>query len=331
MRNVALGRLKDILGDAPSAFITMPYEYVEQLLWRNKASDALRITAEILQDAMAKDGSIFACLCDGDYSGRIWRIRVPTVMVGVKIKDGAEVLDIVPDLLDALNTQYGWSLIPRFGETGKLFSSSKASSFFVPGGETYENTEAVSDKMIVPSADSERDKSLIILDSTRGGMYSEMKLTEKAAIAVKEGWLVFSSNANALEKLILRDQKLEISLSRRSNWQTSLSQASAWHAGAKAEDQQEQEEGGWHRGIGGRDAAGYAWIDIEPTGRALKNAIAIYKLILMMQNTGVSLKTRENLRYVEVWIDAMIPLKTCFLWLDFDGSEFEVLFKLGER
>ena len=100
--------------------------------------------------------------------------------------------------------------------------------------------------------------------------------------------------------------------------------------GAKAEDQQEQEEGGWHRGIGGRDAAGYAWIDIEPTGRALKNAIAIYKLILMMQNTGVSLKTRENLRYVEVWIDAMIPLKTCFLWLDFDGSEFEVLFKLGE-
>ena len=87
----------------------------------------------------------------------------------------------------------------------------------------------------------------------------------------------------------------------------------------------------WQKGIEVRHAHSYAWLNLRSAGRALRNGIAVYSLILMAQNTQGSAEARKSLEHVKAWIDVMRPLKTCSLWLNSRGSQFDLQFKLGDE
>lgn len=256
-----LTKLGRILGDAPDAFVIAPFTYVEPFLSGRNAPDGMKAAGQILRAGTPEGGFAFVCLLGRGYSGRILGLKVPTVMFGIEIEDGDKALDMVAEALDKLNAQYGWALIPRRVETS--------------------------------------GRPAIVLDSSRAGIYSSLSSRQRAVFAVEEGWLVFSSNMEALNKLLVRSQR----------------------SAAVA-------QGLW-RAKEVQDASAYAWLDLESMGQSLRNAIAVYSLILMVQNDKSSVETRRSLEYIKGLIDSAQPLKTCFFWLGFEGSEFEVRFKLG--
>jgi len=271
-----------LLGGTPDAAVIAPFSYVEPYLSGRNASAGLKVTGQTLCAGAAEEACVFAGLFSGDYSGRILGLKVPTLMVGVEVKDPVRVPGMVEDMLDGLNAQYGWALIPRRASVDGHSLQGTPDEALTEGG-------------------------IVMLDSTREGIYGSLRPRERPAFTSKEGWLVFSSNMEALVKLV----------NRQTGGLRPVTAASDTNAK-------------WFKGMAEREGSAYAWLDLEPTSRALKNAMAVYSLVLMVQKAEGNAKTRESLERVKVWLDVICSWKTCSLWITAGGSEFEACFTLGQ-
>lgn len=112
----------------------------------------------------AKDAPIFVGLFGGDVSGRIMGLRIPTIVIGIKVKEPLAIIANIDNILDSINSTSGWGLIPGrmgVGETAKIG-----------------------------------------INSTRGGIYNSIKVEQRPAIKVVGDWLVLASNANALDNVV---------------------------------------------------------------------------------------------------------------------------------
>jgi len=138
--------------------------------------------------------------------------------------------------------------------------------------------------------------SFVVLDRARRGVYDTLGSTGKPAFVEKQGWLLFASDMAALRKILARDEE---GLNR------------------------------WQAGIGSRHATAYAWMDPETTGKALKNAIAVYSLYLMVQNAQAGTSHLETIGKIGAWIDALQP-GSCLFWLDADDRGFELNVEMGK-
>jgi len=261
-----VAELEQVLGPAADAVIIMPYSILESLLLQPGAPAVLQSVDAVVKAGGGNQPVAFAALFGGDYSGRILGMKVPTVMLGVKLMDCRKALASVGGALDRVNMEHGWGLIPDHAE--------------VDG---------------VP---------VTVLNSTRAGVYSSMKSRERPALATTRGWLILSSCTYSLAKLLGDVQKPERAKTHRTRWV---------------------------EGLDTEVDAAYAWADLESTGGALRNAIAVYSLVLLAQNSEGSQRTRAVLNHARAWIDAVRPLRTCVLRLAPVGeSGFEVRFRLAE-
>jgi len=155
---------------------------------------------------------------------------------------------------------------------------------------------------LIPRKETVGAHPVVVVDGTRGGLYGSAGEKEKPAFTVSSGWFVLSSNMGTLEKL-LRGMDA---------------------AGVMGVNGAE-----WREGIGSGEGPAYAWIDMESSGVALRNAIAVYTLVLLAQNAPDRAELREGLERAKTWIDAAGSIETCMLWLDSEETEFELRFKLG--
>jgi hypothetical protein len=257
---VDVGALERLLGDAPDMLFLLPSAYLESSVERSALPAGVRQVTRRLWGALENDAFAFAALFGGDLGGRILGMRVPCLMLGGRVRDAEEAFDSIGSLLDALNREHGLGLIPRR---------------VTAGGRT-----------------------LLVLDGSRAGLYSSLASSERPAVAVESGWLIFSSSRGALERLLGRGGE--------------VSGPSRWRAG--------MEEG---------DGYAFGWMDIESAGQAVKNSLAVYSLVLMVRQSEGSAVTRAQLDAAREWIEVLAPLKTCSLWLDDDGSRTELRFRLG--
>jgi hypothetical protein len=145
-------------------------------------------------------------------------------------------------------------------------------------------------------------RPVTIFDSTRRGIYASVGAEEKMAAMMTDKWFVFSTCIGSLTSIVSR---------------------------AKASTN-EHKMVRWLEPYGSSGAKlGYLWIDLISAGQAVKNAIAVYSLVLMVQNSKEVPETRERLEAAKRWVDALVPFKTGKLWLVSDGLEMQVHFLLG--
>ncbi len=79
------------------------------------------------RDSFSSNAPVFVGLFGGDASGRIMGLRVPAIVVGVKAKDSATIIANIGTILDGINAETGWGLIPNrmgVGATAKIGISS---------------------------------------------------------------------------------------------------------------------------------------------------------------------------------------------------------------
>jgi hypothetical protein len=94
------------------------------------------------------------------YSGRLMGIKIPTLVVAVKVRDGADPRPVLADLIDRVNAGYQWQLVPRYEEVAGI--------------------------------------PVAILESGGMNLYATLGRNETPAVALLDGWLVIGSNLRGL-------------------------------------------------------------------------------------------------------------------------------------
>jgi len=206
-------------------------------------------------------------LFGNEYSGRFKGIRVPTVMAGIPVEDEGAAVSEAIGWLDRLNAHYQWGLIPHHTRVG--------------------------------------DTTVRIVEGTGDNIYSSLRLDEKAAFAVRDGWFILSSNSDSLIRLL-------------ENAQSELP------PGAESRVP-------WVRAIDEASAPAYAWVDAARGSRTFIIAIGAYSLKLLMQDPEKTMPLRERLNQAKRWIDALEPMGVVRVWLDAEGEDVRVRFRIGRE
>ncbi len=121
-------------------------------------------TDELITSALTEtDTPWIVALFDGEYSGRLWRLRIPTFVFAAPVKDSNFAPARIQAHLDRLNA---------VNQTSLLLGP-------VPGAS-----------------------NIFSLGMADGSIYAALPMEEQAAIAFHNGWMYVSSNLDALRKLI---------------------------------------------------------------------------------------------------------------------------------
>lgn len=157
-------KLRRLTGTSPSTLLVLPAGSAEAALRFMDATAAGSLVADFIGEHARDGGHAFAGLCAGDCSGRILGLRVPGVVFGVETSAQRPLENLVTEILDVLNSRFGWGVISR--------------RVAAPGWEG------------------------LAVDSTRFGMFSGLGLEDRPVFALHDGWLVLGSNQAALSALL---------------------------------------------------------------------------------------------------------------------------------
>lgn len=274
--DAGLERLSRIMGDAPSAIVTVPWSYIEPFICGDYVPRGMAAAARILKAGAVNKGPVFACLCSGAYSGEIAGLKVPTVMMGIRIKDADKVPDMLRHILDRLNVQFDWGLILR----RVTLSGRPVIATTGDRGEIATN------------------KTVMVLESTRSESVVRLGPLERPSVAVEGDWLILSSNMGGWGKLI------------------------SGNNGGSA--------GRWMPGGGDGASPAYAWLDLAAVSKALRNAIAIYSMGLLLDSGEDARELRGVLDEARAWLELVAPLKRGILWTSSEGVDRRIWFKFGD-
>ena len=125
-----------------------------------------RTIGDTIVPEAGEDAACFVGLLTGDYSGEIAGMTVAALVAGVRMREGTDTMAVVGRLLDELNAEHKWSLIPKRMDDG----------------------------------------SVIRVDSTMPGTFKLFPAGRRPAFAGVDGWLMFCTNRKALEKLLAVDE-----------------------------------------------------------------------------------------------------------------------------
>lgn len=252
--------LERLLGDTPDALVVIPSFYLEPFLSGTNRTAAWTLAQRFVRNTGGNGSSVFVSMSGGPFSGRVFGLRVPTVLAGMNVTNVGTVLDQVADCIDQVNQQYKMGLVPN--------------------------------RTLV------QGRPAMALGFSRNDLFASLNPEERPAFVVATNWLVLSSNVDALGKV----------LGQRTN-----AGAARWRGGMERVS----------------DATAYAWIDLESAHQALKNAVAVYTLSLLVKSREGQIEERDQLRNMSGWIDSLRSLKTCRLWLKSDASGFDLEFAFG--
>ncbi|MDD4871343.1 MAG: hypothetical protein PHR77_12355 [Kiritimatiellae bacterium] len=169
--------------------------------------------------------------------------------------------------------------------------------------ETVDMLNALYRLSVIPRREEIAGRTVVVFDSTRQqGVYDSIAATDKPAITTKEHWLAISSSIGTLTNVVCDPIRIE---------GTRISPP--WVAGIRDV----------------KDCAGYVWIDYESTSEAIKNAIAVYSLVLIAQNADGTAEIRDKLEILQRWIKVLKPVKIAEFKLRCLTPEVELHFKLS--
>lgn len=211
---------------------------------------------EIAFPGLQPDSEIFASLCGGDDSGRIMGVRVPAIIVGVKLEGAVQVVERISAALDSINAETGWGLIPK--------------------------------------RIADRPQPLVVIDCTRGGVYSGVNRDERLALTARGGWLLLASNVRALKDLVSDTASEPVTVvSREMNRRVM-----------------------WMPAGGITEADAYMQADLERAGQSINDALAVMSLGLLVGDAPDREQKLGRLARARTVVEALKSMGTCAVWLD---------------
>lgn len=254
------GDVQRLLARPADIFMAAHFDQLAALLRSvNLLGVAERVTNRVAD--IQPETDVFAALFGGVGSGRILGLRVPTIIVGIRVKKPKAVLQMVDTILDDMNAQNAWALIPR--------------------------------------RSAEADPPVVVIDSTRGGVYSSMSPGERPALTARGDWLIFASNVARLDHLVPLQEP------------AGDGAASVW-----------MPPGGLQR------AGAYVWADMYPAGQSIRNILAVSSLGLLARKAPDRAAQLDRLGNVKSLVEAFQTAGTCAVWVAPGEGEFAVHFRV---
>ena len=145
-------------------------------------------------------------------------------------------------------------------------------------------------------------QSIWTIEITGTDPQAALEAEDRPAYTIVGDWLIVSSQAGSLAKLMQRSQKPGNA--------TPLTPA------------------GWHGTMSAKNTSGVAWLDLDAGGKTIQLALSLWGL---SQRTAATPSTPYAIKAARTLLDRIRPLKTCTLWMEPEGSNVVVHLEIGPR
>lgn len=158
-----LTELGSILKDAPGSIVIAPFALLQSAFSPEGKTSRIRHVADQFAPHVTEGPSACVMLCAPDYYGRIFGLRISTLIVALRLKNPEGLEDTMASVLDSINAGSSTTLIRRDPRDG------------------------------LP---------IWMIESARKGPLSRLAPTERPSCVVVGNWLLISSNYEGLKKLL---------------------------------------------------------------------------------------------------------------------------------
>lgn len=262
-----------LLGDLPALIGMLPLDIMRDLLGPASPSPGLHVLRQALKSGAfsVPDNSLVVTLLTDDYSGGFgkepWRVKIPTLLVFLKLRNPDDAQSLIAEVLDNLNAHYRLGLI------------------------------------VDPSAMPAGKLNVYNVEATQPNLLSSLADEDRPAYAVVGPWLIFSSNAQSLVKLLARYQDPEMPRNiPQGRWQATLDQ---------------------HK------ACAFLWMNLDVCGRVLQ--LPLTALAMSQRGPASFSDSRSIIKTIKTWLEDVRPLKTGVLWMESDTPAPTLRLEIGER
>ncbi len=254
-----------LLGDRPAAALVMDRGLAQRWIAETFTNRIGREAASLL--AGDGPGAAGVALVGGPYSGRFRAVRLPSLLAGFSAENPADFVGEIHRAFDRLNAATPWGLIPQPISIGT--------------------------------------QRVFAIESTGQSPYADADVKERVAYLALDRSVVFSSNLEALSRIVREAQSGE------------------GPRGTRFAD-------GLRR-MRERHALAYLWVDLDDGAKVLRLAITAWSLKLLVENPRESQAMRQRLNEAKAWIDALAPQRRLQIWARPRQDAFEYEFVLGEE
>ena len=218
----------------------------------------------------AKPGGLVLALFTGEYGGgfgrKPLRMSIPVLMAFTRIKRPDSVHRMISHELDLLNARHRLGLIQD------------------------------------PIPLAVGSQAIWTIEITSNKLQTVLEAEDRPAYTLVGDWLIVSSQAGSLTKLMQRLQKL--------GNETLVTPAS------------------WHGMMSATNTSGLVWLDLDAGGKTVQLALSLWGL---SQRTPDAPSTPRVIKAARTLLERIRPLQSCKLWMEPEGSNAVVHVEIGPR
>ena len=252
--------LPTLLGNAPMLLVAGHKDTLQQAALLWGQYEWMKPIHALLQKPGL--GAVGLGVVGEQYSGRIQGIKIPALVGAVRVDSRSTAETTVQSVLDQINAQFRLGLVPQ--QIGR-------------GGV-----------------------DLFALQGTTFSPYSLVSGNDRVCYAYNEQWLIFGSNAGALQK-VLNDAS---TLTESVPWTTVMDNGFSSYA--------------------------FAWSDLDKGVATMGLALTAYNMKLHFERSDKVKAKRQKIQKMRAWLEQLKGLESLSLWMQ-EGSEYDTLhFTIGE-
>jgi len=290
-----IAAVEQVLGDLPAMIMALPLPTLQDRLRATTIDSAwLQSIRRILQSNWiqqdtnspgrsalavakryggarpAKPGGLVLALFTGEYGGgfgrKPLRMSIPVLMAFTRIKRPDSVHRMISHELDLLNARHRLGLIQD------------------------------------PIPLAVGSQAIWTIEITSNKLQTVLEAEDRPAYTLVGDWLIVSSQAGSLTKLMQRLQKL--------GNETLVTPAS------------------WHGMMSATNTSGLVWLDLDAGGKTVQLALSLWGL---SQRTPDAPSTPRVIKATRTLLERIRPLQSCTLWMEPEGLNTVVHVEIGPR
>ncbi|MFH1476583.1 MAG: hypothetical protein ABIH24_03700 [Verrucomicrobiota bacterium] len=271
--SMGIAAVEQTLGNLPALVIALPMPTLQDGLRSTSTNpDWLQTIRRILQsDWISQDTNGLAlALFTGEYGGgygrKPLRLSIPVLMAFTRIQQPENLRHLIGRELDLLNARHRLGLIQD------------------------------------PNPIAVGSQTIWTIEITGNKPHATLEAEDRPAYTLIGDWLIVSSQAGSLAKLMRRFQNLG--------------------------NETPPMPGRRHGVMSAKNTAGLAWLDLDAGGKAIQLALSLWGL---SQRTADAPSTPHAIKAARTLLDRIRPLQSCTLWMEPEGSNMVVRVEIGPR
>ncbi|MCX6993449.1 MAG: hypothetical protein NT011_09955 [Kiritimatiellaeota bacterium] len=263
--------VEQILGNLPALVMALPLSTIQDRLLATATDSVwLQTIHRILQSDLIQhdNNGLVLALFTGEYGGgygrKPLRMSIPALMAFTRVRRPDSTRRMISHELDLLNARHRLGLIQD------------------------------------PIPLTVGTQTIYTIEITSNQPQAVLEAEDRPAYTLVGDWLIVSSQAGSLTKLMQRFQK--------PGNETPLTPA------------------GWHGTMSATNTTGLAWLDLDTGGKTAQLALSLWGL---NQRTADKPSTPHAIKAARTLLERIRPLQSCTLWMEPEGSNTVVRLEIG--